>query len=878
MAKDDKKPDITPENDKKEKKEKKTAPENAAEDPRGPLNPGESYAEGPVWLDNPSEPLKKRLSEKGIDFDSIKLAMKGDMDSDGVRCDHWLLATADELICLAGTHILEPKKGKHIKTVKLNADFGEISCCSYDLKALANFRVEEFISSAQFTAKKVDPNAPKPEKPAEKPAESSGAEPPPPPPMGGRGRHGGGPGGGFGGGGPGGGFGGGGPGRGHGGGAPSPPDEPDAEYVRITLLTNSKKNDCSLFARYLNQFIDKGYIVLNEKDKKEELFCPKCGERYADPRRKICPRCSNRSEIIKRTIPFFLKYKKHMAVILTMLVLSSAMGVLSPYISSGFYYDKVLDKAGEFYGQILLVLGLIIGMRLINICISIVSGVASSSIAAKIVYDIRKLIFSSIGRLSISFFTNRQTGGLMTQVNNDANTIYWFFVDGFPYFIMNIVQVAVLLVIMLIMNPLLTVLSFVTLPFVMMTISRLFGHSGKLHAKRYGASRSMNSVLSDVLSGVRVVKAFSQEKTEIDRFNSRSQRLANADRNLGVFNNVAYPGVNFLIYLSTVLVTGLGGWMVIKGQMTYGTLLTFTAYMHMIYGPIYFFVGMIHQLSDAFNAMRRLLEVMDAVPDVVESENPIRVGEVEGKVTFRNVDFSYEKNRKVIDNVDFEIEPGHVVGIVGRTGAGKSTLANLLIRLYDTEAGEILIDDINVRDMAFEDLRRNVAIVSQETYLFAGTILDNIRYARPDAGYMEVIEAAKAAGAHDFIIKLPDAYFTNIGFGYRDLSGGERQRVSIARAILRDPKILILDEATTAMDTETERTIQAAIERLTKGRTTIMIAHRLSTLRSADKLIVIENGKMPEYGTHVELLKKKGIYFRLYRLQLEALRNIGIEG
>jgi ATP-binding cassette subfamily B protein len=232
----------------------------------------------------------------------------------------------------------------------------------------------------------------------------------------------------------------------------------------------------------------------------------------------------------------------------------------------------------------------------------------------------------------------------------------------------------------------------------------------------------------------------------------------------------------------------------------------------------------------------------------------------------------------VIDNITFDVQPGEKLGIVGHTGAGKSTLANLLIRLYDVNEGEILIDGVNVKDIAFEDLRNNVAIVSQETYLFAGTIMENIKYARPDAGKLEVIEAAKIAGAHDFIIKLPDAYETKIGFGYKDLSGGERQRISIARAILRNPKILIMDEATAAMDTETERQIQNALERLTAGRTTIMIAHRLSTLRDADKLIVIENGKMPEAGSHLELINKKGIYFKLYKLQVEALRNIGIEG
>ncbi|MHB1151430.1 MAG: ABC transporter ATP-binding protein [Eubacteriales bacterium] len=653
----------------------------------------------------------------------------------------------------------------------------------------------------------------------------------------------------------------------------------DGVFVLITYLTNTTKDDTHLFIKYISQIKEKGVIEPegDEKDNKEEKICPKCGNRYADAVRKICPKCMDKGKIIKRTFEFFVKYKLFIGIMVLLLIISSALGVIAPYVSSGFYYDQVLNIAGEYYGELLLVLGIILITRLLSVLNQVFSGVISTSIAAKIVYDLKKVIFSAIERLSISFFTGRQTGGLMTQVNNDANTIYWFFCDGMPYFLVNFVQVIALFIIMLIMNPLLTLLSLITIPIVFFLIRWLFGHMGKLHAKRFGRSRALNSTLSDVLTGVRVVKAFSKEKDEIKRFDRQSVALANAERNMSYFASTAFPLAGFMLYISNIIVWGVGGWMVITGKMTYGILITFIAYMSMIQNPMFFFVDMMNMASDSFNAMQRLIEVMDAVPDVVEKENPAHFTDLQGRVEFKNISFSYVKNRKVIDNVSFDVQPGEKLGIVGHTGAGKSTLANLLIRLYDVNEGEILIDGINVKDIAFEDLRSNVAIVSQETYLFAGTIAENIKYARPDASKLDIIEAAKIAGAHDFIIKLPDSYETKIGFGFKDLSGGERQRISIARAILRNPKILIMDEATAAMDTETERQIQTALERLTKGRTTIMIAHRLSTLRDADKLIVIENGKMPESGTHLDLINKKGIYFNLYKLQVEALRNIGIE-
>ena len=519
---------------------------------------------------------------------------------------------------------------------------------------------------------------------------------------------------------------------------------------------------------------------------------------------------------------------------------------------------------------------IIVVLNLCSIGINIISNVITAKVAGKLVYDMKRTIFDSIKRLSLSFFTGRQTGGLMTQIDHDASSIYWFFVDGLPYFLINIVQVIVVFIVMLTINPMLAVLCMSVVPIFLFMISRLYRHSGHLHMKNYSCQRAMNSVLADVLSGMRVVKAFAREKEESSRFGKHAERSTQMYKQITVYNNTAYPVATQIMSLSSTIVWLVGGWLVMNGNMTYGTLVLFLSYVGMINSPLFMFVDMTHFFSHCMNGVQRLFEIYDAEPEVTEKENAIKKDSLDGHVQFSNVVFSYDKSRRIIDDVSFDIEPGKMIGIVGHSGAGKSTLANLLIRLYDVSEGQITIDGVNVKDYSFDTLRKNIAIVSQETYLFIGSILENIRYAKPDATKEEIIQAAKIAGAHDFIVKLPDGYNTQIGLGYKDLSGGERQRISIARAVLLNPKILILDEATAAMDTETERKIQTALEKLIVGKTTIVIAHRLSTLRDADKLIVIENGKMPEFGTHGELIRQKGIYYKLYMLQLEALKNVGV--
>ena len=462
----------------------------------------------------------------------------------------------------------------------------------------------------------------------------------------------------------------------------------------------------------------------------------------------------------------------------------------------------------------------------------------------------------------------------MTQIESDSNTLYHFFGQLIPYLAVSIVKIAAMVIALYVMDPLLATLALITIPLFVIMITRAFAKSRHLANIHYGKQKALTSRLGDVMNGLRVVKAFAHEKSESAIFKRLSSEKMRVNFEWAMHDAVVYPAIYSVLYLGMVFVWAVGGISVFHGRLSYGDLLTFVAYTGMVYSPLNFIINSVRRMSEAVNAASRLFEIAEAIPDVVESGTPRMMDSIRGEVEFRDVSFAYTKSKKTIERVSFRIEAGSTLGIVGRTGSGKSTLVNLLVRLYDVSDGEILIDGVNVKDMSFEQLRRNVAIVSQETYLFTGTIFENIAYSIKDASYEDVINASIEAGAHDFIVKLPDGYETRIGFGNRDLSGGERQRISIARALLKKPRILILDEATAAMDTATEQKIEHAIERLTGTCTTIMIAHRLSTLKSAERLIVIENGKMVESGTHSELMQREGIYHRLYTLQLEALRNI----
>ncbi len=618
-------------------------------------------------------------------------------------------------------------------------------------------------------------------------------------------------------------------------------------------------------------------------------YCPVCGMMYPDRSRKVCPRCMDRRSIFRRVLGYFKPYKLTIAGLFLCYILTAGLNLVWPYLNGTVLYDKVLAKNNEFLRQfgiedgefvtgLLMVVLTMLMARITIIVIGMIQGVFAAKIVTNVVRDMKKSIFGNMGKLSISFFRSRQTGSLMTRVMSDADRITGFFIDGLPNIFISGLTILVSLGFMFSIKWQMTLMVLVVIPFIMLIGLKLRPRIWTQFGHRHRAERAVNSQVNDNLTGARVVKAFGQEKKETSRFEKNNSRLREAEMSIvGTQNLVrgSYSGIFEILNISVWLI---GVYLImVTHEIEYGIMITFVGYVGQLQGPINFFSRVFHWWSDSMNSAQRMFEIIDSVPEIREVENPIELKDPKGRIELQNVSFGYEVNRPVLKELNLEIKEGSMLGIVGRSGAGKTTLVNLISRMYDPQEGKILIDGIDIKDLSFKSLRRNVAMVSQETYIFMGSVEENIAYANPEASHADVIRAAKLASAHEFIMRMPDGYDTRIGSSGRELSGGEKQRISIARAILSNPKILILDEATASVDTETERDIQRSISYLVKGRTTISIAHRLSTLKDADYLVVIDNGKITERGTHKELEEQKGTYYKLMELQRKALALKGIE-
>ncbi len=579
-----------------------------------------------------------------------------------------------------------------------------------------------------------------------------------------------------------------------------------------------------------------------------------------------------RKKLFMRVLSYMPRYKKHLFLMVLIIVLGTLVNLVRPYITGTILYDEVLNPDGRFSGRIFELVCLLVIISSIGVFLGIMQGRIGAEMSGRIIYDIKTEVFSSMQKLGMSFFSSKRTGNLLNRVNSDALDIQYFLNDGLPNFIINAATIASVGMFLFVVNPLLSVTVLVPVPVIAIIIKKSARKFKKLKWHSWRRSSSMNSVINDTLMGVRVVKAFGKEDNEVQRFRDKSQSLYENKVREGIASAKVFPVLSWIMTLGGLMVWGLGGTQVISGKLTFGELMSFVGYLSLLYSPVNFMVKTFDWFTSCMNSAQRIFEVVDRKPDITEAENPVVIDKIKGDVELKKVTFSYEPNRTVLRDVSFKVDAGEMIGLVGHSGAGKSTITNIITRLYDVNDGEVLIDGVNVKDMSFSTLRRNIGMVLQDTFLFSGTVAENIAYGNPDASFEEIIAAAKKAHAHEFIINLPDGYQTELGTKGIDLSGGEKQRVSIARAILMNPAILIFDEATASLDTKTEQKIQQAMAELVKGRTTIAIAHRLSTLKNADRLVVVENGRIVEMGTHEELFSKEdGIYASMARKQIDAI-------
>ena len=657
--------------------------------------------------------------------------------------------------------------------------------------------------------------------------------------------------------------------------APAAATADGADLERLLLrFTNSEAQRFETFARAVAA-LQKGRQA-PAAEAERERNCPRCGLRYPDQHRSVCPRCIDKRGLFLRVLGYLRPYRGWVVAIVAAMVAASALRTAAPLLSGRVLFDDVLDPAGRFHGHLAELIAVLVAVHVLGVLAEVLHMRITARVSVNMIYDLKNEIFEALQRLSLGFFARKQTGGLMVRVNHDSMNLNYFFIDGLPYFGVNLLQIVAIVSAMIALNWSLALLLLIPAPLVILIIRRLLPKLWRLFSRQYRSLAVLNGVVEDSLSGVRVVKAFGKEQDEIDRFGPVNDEVYRAHRHTQRTLATLFPAVSFLTQLGGLVVWAVGGWQVIAGNLTFGMLMTFVGFVALMYEPLRFMTKVVEWWSAAMNSAQRIFEILDTVPEVAERTDPVSLPAMRGAVELRGVTFGYEPNKPVLHEVDLQVAAGEMVGLVGHTGAGKSTLINLITRLYDTGDGEVLIDGIDVRDLRSADLRRQVGIILQDPYLFAGSVAGNIAYGRPDATRAEIVAAARAAYAHDFITTLPNGYDTVIGSRGHGLSGGERQRLSIARAVLLDPRILILDEATSSVDSATEEMIQEALERLIPGRTTIAIAHRLSTLRMADRLLVVEDGRLVEQGTHEELMAAGGIYRRLVRKQQDALAVIGI--
>ncbi len=596
-------------------------------------------------------------------------------------------------------------------------------------------------------------------------------------------------------------------------------------------------------------------------------LCPKCG-RPLPKHNNVCEGCLDRGKTLRRLFSYASPYKNRLWLNLVLTLLATAAQVAPPKITQALT-DRVFlgTEKGLFLP--------LVGGLLFSICataaISVARGRNVAWLGRAITVSIRHSLFEKLQTLSLSFYDKRNVGSIMSRMTNDTGQLYDVLVDGIPVILNQIALLIAIPVMLVTTNPRVAFWALLPIPFILFAVNRFRRRMHRVWSRVHHQWSRMSGTLNGILQGERVVKAFHGESREVARFNRRIAELADSGYIAEASWSSFFPLIILTMALGGVVVWYFGGIATISKIMTLGQLMAFIALMGMLQQPLMMLQRVFDWSTRALTAAERVFEVMDTPVDIQDVPDAVPMPNIKGGVKFVDVHFGYDRAREVLHGIDLEVKPGEMIGLVGHSGAGKSTLINLLMRFYDPTQGHIELDGVDLKNVQLADFRRQVGVVLQESYLFPGSIRDNIAYGRPTATLEEVMQAAQAANAHGFIVNFPDGYDTYVGERGQRLSGGERQRIAIARAILHNPKVLVLDEATASVDTETERMIQEAIEHLVEGRTVFAIAHRLSTLRNADRLVVIDDGKIAEIGTHEELMAlENGIFKKLVDMQTEV--------
>lgn len=604
-------------------------------------------------------------------------------------------------------------------------------------------------------------------------------------------------------------------------------------------------------------------------------ICPKCGRTLLHEGAQ-CIHCQSKSKVAAKLFKYVKPEMKTLVLCILISMVTTVVALLPPFMTKTIVDEILPMRLGDDVQQGLrylsILVGILLGSYMVHYALSAYRGYLLRRSGDRIVMNLRNDVYEKAQHLPMKFYDKTSTGSVINRISGDSNTIQAFILKITQECIVQFIMLVGIVVIMFAMHPKLTLLSLVPIPVVVVGAKIFSRKISPFYKKIWRRWSSVTSIMTDTIPCVRVVKAFAGEKRATDRFNRYNKEWYNVDVASARITQTFPCVIGFAVTCGSLLIWAVGGKWAMLGEsnVSPGLLVSFISYASMFYGPVNFFAYLSDSYQSALASTERIFDILDAES---EAENPdgIKPEKLQGKIEFRDVNFSFDKTKKTLSDINLVIEPGDIVGIVGTTGSGKSTLINLLMRFYDQYEGEILVDGINIKDMDLSAYRSCIGYVQQEPMMFSDTIFNNIAYGVPNASVEQVIHAAEVANAHEFIARQPDGYDSMLGERGVGLSGGEKQRLSIARAVLKNPSVLVFDEATAAVDSETENLIQEAIERLISGRTTLMIAHRLSTLRKANKIIVVDQGKIIECGSHEELMALNGKYRRL--IEIQAMGN-----